>query len=426
MLSLPNNVMSRLNRAFGILAIVLVLEALSIAQATEKVLFNIGTPMSNGGLIFDQKGDLYGTLTGQGTSYGAVFQLHRFAAGTWGYKVLYRFLGGVDGAEPQSNLIFDSAGNLYGTAAIGGSVPCPQVREHVNCGLVFKLTPNPTGKWAKTVLYNFAGGTDGALPSGGVISDEAGNLYGTTSFGGEHIWGTVFELTPNPDGTWTNKILYSFTGGADGQGPSGGVVRDRAGNLFGTTFAGGATGYGTVFQLSPNVDGSWTFRSLHPFCSSLACRDGGRPNPVALDTHGNLYGSTQVGGTLGPCLTPEGCGTLYRLSHGSGGTWTFQLLHKFCSADECADGERPTGGLVFDNSGALYGTTMNSVFKVSHVPGTPWSVESLHIFCSISPCIDGAVPVGRPLLDSVGNLYGTTLGGGSSRLQDGVVFEITP
>jgi uncharacterized repeat protein (TIGR03803 family) len=130
------------------------------------------------------------------------------------------------------------------------------------------------GKWTKTVLYNFAGGTDGALPSGGVISDEAGNLYGTTSFGGEHIWGTVFQLTPNPDGTWTNKILYSFTGGADGRGPSGGVVRDRAGNLYGTTLFGGNNEKRTVFQLSPNADGSWKFRSLYQFCSTSGCPDG--------------------------------------------------------------------------------------------------------------------------------------------------------
>lgn len=410
---------SRLLRLVVIVGLVLSLRLISVAEATERVLYNLNAPGSNGGLIFDQKGDIYGSITGQGTHYGGIFQLHRFSGGTWGSKIVYRFLGGVDGAEPQTNLILDSAGNLYGTTGRGGALPCA-------CGIVFKLTPNLTGKWTKTVLYNFAGGTDGGYPSGGVISDEAGNLYGTTSFGGEHVWGTVFELMPNADGTWTNKVLYSFTGGADGRGPSGGVVRDRAGNLYGTTIAGGNSENGTVFQLSPDTDGSWTFHSLYQFCSSAGCRGGSRPNPVVLDAHGNLYGSTQAGGTVGPCFTQDGCGTLYRLSHGSGGTWTFQLLHKFCSLSECADGMRPSGGLVFDNSGAFYGMTINSAFKVNHVPGTPWSVETLHTFCLASPCVEGSFPVGRPLLDSAGNLFGTTLGGGAAAYQNGVVFELIP
>ena len=423
---MPRSNVDKLRPVILLLAMITSCASMSVAQATETVLYNLNAPGSNGGLIFDQNGNLYGSITGRGTSYGGIFQLHRFVGGTWGVKILYRFLGGVDGAEPQTNLIFDSTGNLYGTAALGGSFSCDQIRANVNCGIVFKLTPNPTGKWTKTVLYNFAGGTDGSLPSGGVIFDEVGNLYGTTAFGGDHIWGTVFELSPNPDGTWSNKTLYSFTGGSDGRGPSGGVVRDRAGNLYGTTFAGGNAENGTVFQLSPNADGSWTFRSLYQFCSSPGCRNGARPNPVVLDAHGNLYGTTQVGGTVGLCFTQDGCGTLYRLSHGSGGTWTFQLLHKFCSAPECADGMRPSGGLVFDKLGAFYGTTMNSVFKVNHVPGTPWSVDTLHTFCLSFPCVDGAFPVGRLLLDSPGNLYGTTLGGGTAPFQDGVVFELIP
>jgi len=406
-----------LQRWLSILAVAALLVATANAQATEKVLFNLGGSGANGGLIFDENGNLYGTLSGQGKHFGSVFQLHRFAGGTWGYKTLFSFSGGADGGRPQSDLILDGAGNLIGTTWMGGA--------HAR-GAVFLLTPTPTGKWSEKVLYDFAGGSDGDTPSGGVISDAAGNLYGTTWTGGPNFWGTVFELMPNPDGTYTNKVLYSFTGGADGRLPSGGVVRDSVGNLYGTTFAGGISERGSVFQLSPNPDGSWTFRSLYLFCASAGCRDGARPNPVALDSHGNLYGSTGEGGIV-PCNSQDvGCGTLYRLSHGSGGKWTFQLLHKFCSVDECADGTRPNGALIFDNAGAIFGTAMNSIFKVTHTPGSPWSVGSFFTFCQFSPCPDGAFPIGRLLLDANHNIYGTAQGGGSSRTQAGVVFEITP
>jgi uncharacterized repeat protein (TIGR03803 family) len=240
------------------------------------------------GVIADAAGNLYGATNGGGASgQGAVFQLD--LSGT--LTVLYSFIGGND-ASPWAGLIADAAGNLYGTTE-GGDGP----------GEVFQLTPSGT----LNVLHNFTG-RDGAVSHGTLIFDAAGNLYGTTHNGGTSGYGTVFQL--DPSGTLT--VLHSFTGGSNGAYPEAGVIADMAGNLYGTTYGGGAGGQGTVFQLTP----SGTLTVLYSFTGGA---DGGRPGAdLIADAAGNLYGTTALGGANTSC--PGGCGTVFELTVPAGFT----------------------------------------------------------------------------------------------------------
>jgi uncharacterized repeat protein (TIGR03803 family) len=328
----------------------LILLTIAHGQATEKVIRTLGSPYARGGLIFDTKGNLYGTNSGSGRNYGAVFESVHFANGSWGHHLLYSFTGGSDGAYPNSSPVLDAAGNLYGAAAAGGTNFCDFIEQALSCGVVFELMPTAKGFWTEKVLYNFEGGTDGANPSAGVIFDSAGNLYGTTQFGG-NFHGTVFELVHGPDDTWTEKVLYTFTNGLDGGGPSGGLVQDRLGNLFGTTVAGGANASGTIFELSPGTDGNWLFNTLYSFCSRANCSDGhpgnSRVGSLILDKARNLYGSNGIGG-IRPCGwdmqfgSSNGCGTLFRLTRGLNNTWSFNVLHSFCPVrSSCPEGRLP-------------------------------------------------------------------------------------
>jgi uncharacterized repeat protein (TIGR03803 family) len=218
-----------------------------------------------------------------------VFKLAPNPDGTWTESVLYSFTGGADGGSPWAALVFDAAGNLYGTTWVGGAD---------GKGAVFKLTPNPDGTWTESVLYSFTGGADGAYPAAGVIFDAAGNLYGTTGGGGADDNGAVFKLTPDPDGSWTESVLHSFTGGADGGGPVTALIFDAAGNLYGTTAGGGSRllnicrglGCGVVFELTPTSTG-WSETVLNEFLGKAADPEA----PVIFDPKGNLYGTTWSG-----------------------------------------------------------------------------------------------------------------------------------
>jgi len=212
--------------------------------------------------------------------------------GAWTETVLHAFTGPPDGGIPQGAPIMDAQGNLYGTTAAGGSGSCAG-----GCGAVFELTPSQSGSsWTETVLHSFAG-ADGAQPYNGLVADAQGNLYGTTQLGGAYGGGTVFELTPE-NGVWTEILLYSFTGGADGGHPISQLVFDNAGNLYGTTYAGGSGlrgGRGVVFELTPSQGGSsWTETVLHRFAGKP---DGAHSaSGLVFDTEGNLYGTTGEGG----------------------------------------------------------------------------------------------------------------------------------
>ena len=302
-------------------------------------------------LVFDASGNLYGTaIEGGSSGAGTVFELTPNADGAWTLSVLYGFTGGSDGRAPLAEVIFDTKGNLYGTSLEGGDY---------GAGTVFEVTPNSDGSWTESVLHAFMGGKDGGYPDHGhLIFDAAGNLYGTTAgwYGGGY--GTVFELTPNSNGTWTESVLHSFFGGEDGMEPEGTLIFDLTGSLYGTTAGGGAYGHGTAFRLAPGLDGKWKKDVLHQFRGG---NDGSSPfSGVVFDTAGNLYGTTDDGGA-GSCSDPygTGCGTVFELIPNSKGGWTEQVLRRFAGITA----GNPFGGVVLDTAGNLYGTTYNSSFN---------------------------------------------------------------
>ncbi len=329
------------NRGALTLAVIalLVLIAARPAQAqTETVLYSF-TGGSDGGspayrLTSDGAGNFYGTTfeggEEYGLGYGTVFELSPNGGEGWKETVLYSFKGGVDGSNPSSYVIFDSAGNLYGTTGSGG--------EKGN-GVVFELSPE--GKeWKETVLYRFTG-TDGANPANGLIFDPAGNLYGTTQNGpgGNPI---VFELSPS-GGAWTEQVIYAIVNPLLVGLPNG-LTMDAAGNIFGTTNF-------TVFELSPNGSGGWNPTLLHTFTGGT--KDGAYAlGTLVLDQAGNLYGTTENGGAFGEQF--GGYGTVYKLSPEKKGS-KVKILHSF--KGDPKDGVAPVAGIVFDASGNLYGTT---------------------------------------------------------------------
>jgi uncharacterized repeat protein (TIGR03803 family) len=294
-------------------------------------------------MVFDSAGNLYGTLELIGTGgTGAIFKLSPTTDGHWGMKTLYT-MDNSQGLYPEASVTIDASGNIFSTAWGGGAY---------GEGSVFELSPTTPGHWHETTILS-VNGPDGDILQCNVVLDTAGNLYGTTYQGGAHNSGSVWELTPQTDGTWTETILYSFTGRADGGlPPSGGVIFDAAGNLYGTTSEGGASGKGTVFELSPNAGGTWTETVLYSFQGG---HDGSDPSSSTLtfDKAGNLYGETATGGT--DLCFGSGCGTVFELSPTGNGSWTETVLYRFNGTD----GQNPWEGLVFDAAGNLYGTTEN-------------------------------------------------------------------
>jgi uncharacterized repeat protein (TIGR03803 family) len=293
---------------------------------TEKVLHNFNLDEMDGiepdaGVILDGAGNLYGTTALGGDYYGGtVFEVLPAGGGRWTEKKLLNFhqRGNIDGALPQGGLVFDNAGNLYGTTSIGGDY-C-QSNGNDGCGTVFELTSNGSGGWAEKKLHSFGiDGTDGTNPFSDLTFDAAGNLYGTTPFGGDYSGGTVFQLTPNGSGGWTEKKLHNFGSyPQDGYYPSSSLTFDAAGNLYGGTSEGGDNfcedGYtcGTVFELTPNSSGGWTETKLHNFGADDT--DGVGPGGVILDSSGNLYGITGSGGDYYCGASYPNCGTVFEIT----------------------------------------------------------------------------------------------------------------
>jgi uncharacterized repeat protein (TIGR03803 family) len=389
--------------------------------ATEKVLYSFNPQAKDGfspyaGLIGDTAGNFYGTTTQGGLySAGTVFELSPNGSGGWTEKVLHDFeFNGIDGFAPEAALTLDAHGNLYGTTSGGGG--------YYN-GTVFELSPNGSGGWTETVLYSFnpGNGTDGASPYAGLIFDAQGNLYGTTVAGGTYGAGTVFELSPNGSGGWTETVLYSFNNNdTDGQNPYAGVIFDGAGNLYGTTYSGGTYGGGTVFELSPNGGGGWKETVLHTFCAEINCTDGTRLYAgMIFDGAGNLYGTTQSGGTYGS-------GTVFELFPRQGEGWPEEVLYSFGHA---TDGKRPYAGLISDGAGNFYGTTASggthnwgTAFELFPNGKGGWTEKVLHNFNSSAT--DGITPYAVLIRDVTGNLYGTTFADGT--YYEGTVFELSP
>lgn len=310
------------------------------------------------------------------------------------FSDLYNFMGGSDGGHPFSNVILDSSGNFYGTTYAGGlNSSC----SYSGCGVLYKLDTNGN----ETPLYTFAGAPDGQNPVASVITDPAGNFYGTTAYGGANGYGTVFMV----NAAGVEKILQSFTGGADGGIPNGSLVRDKQGNLYGTTYAGGAAALGTVFKLTA----AGVFSTLYNFPDTA---HGSHPNAsLTLDPNGVLYGTTQYGGA-------SNRGAAFSLEPATGAE---TILYSFSGMP---DGAYPQSQLVFHGAD-LYGTTAEggssnngTVFKLT----TSGTETILHSFGG-NP--DGSYPTAGVIFDKTGNIYGTTFHGGSNGNPGaGVVYKI--
>ena len=362
--------------------------------------------------------NLYGTTYYGGNlacECGTVFKLSRAGNG-WLLSTLYRFQNGADGAHPYAPVAFGPDGVLYGTTPDG--LLC--------CGTVFRLQPpasvcrSSSCLWTLTTILNFPNLASGYFPSYGPVSfDSAGNVYGTTQYGGRtgtcngDGCGVIYQLTRNGN-AWTENVIYAFTGINDGGLPYNGVTLDQAGNLYGTTFRGHDNGqYGVVYELSRSGSG-WTNSVLYAFQNG---EDGELPEGgVIFDQQGNLYGTTAAGGS------GRG-GTVFQLSP-SGGSWNFNLLASMSGSGNVAG---PLGNLTMDSAGNLYGTSVlnglhqhGNVFKLTPVNGG-WIYTSLYDFTGGS---DGSSPIGQVVVDGSGNLYGTTQTGGGN-CDCGVVWEIT-
>lgn len=419
----PNRVFNLSVRAANSALALAILFALSVlaTQATYAQTFTVQHNFTDGhdggspfaGLTISKAGVLYGTAVYGGVGNGTVFRL-ALKNSKWLFSPLYSFAGGSDGANPQARVIIGPDGALYGTTQLGGN----------GHGTVFRLSPPATAcktalcPWTETVLYRFSGGADGDNPLAEVVFDQAGNLYGTTYLGGggtcntTYPCGVVYKLTRS-NGSWTESVLYTFTGGGDGGAPTAGLIFDSAGSLYGTTTVGGLHNRGTVFQMTPTGSG-WTENVLYSFMGG----DGYQPvSGLIFDHQGNLYGTTIHGGSVNG-------GVAFELTS-SNGIWAETRLYSFGAQD--GDGLSPYGSLVMDSNGNLYGTTssggpgnIGNIFKLTPASGG-WTSTVLYNFTDGST---GANPFGGLIFDANGNLYGTTGSGGTDGW--GVVFEVMP
>jgi uncharacterized repeat protein (TIGR03803 family) len=381
---------------FVVVAVALAMMPAARSKPKYKVLASIPGGLWSG-LTFDSKGNLYGVTTGGGDNHvGSIFEMTRDSKGRWTVTTLHSF-DGTDGSSPNGNLIFDAAGNLYGTTPEGGTY---------DGGTVFQLTPS-SGGWTFGVLYNFCeqyGCPDGGGPLAGVVQDKDGNLLGTAR-AGVYGLGVVFELTLGSNG-WNENVLYSFGSRPhDGSDPMDSPVLDAKGNIYGSTYFGGRDGDGTVFKMRLGSKG-WRERLLLQFNSN----DGAGPEGgEVFDTEGNLYGTTNGGASNIFELTPE-----------ANGSWKETVLYHFRNPE---NGLAPVSGLV-GGGGILYGTTAiggngscfngcGVVYKLAPRADGKWRYTVLHKFGSP----DESPPDGKLILDAKGNLYGTALS---------VVYEITP
>jgi uncharacterized repeat protein (TIGR03803 family) len=367
-----------------------------------------------GGLTIDRSGNLYGTASAGGyqdpgcndgswgfTGCGSVFELNRHGS-NWIFKPLYDFQGGYDSGNPGQGVVIGPDGALYGvTNGVGGC------NNYNICGNVFRLQPPPTFcatatcLWRETVLHQFSGQPDGSLPTSRVLFDSAGNMYGATVYGGAYNRGAAYELSPG-DGGWTESVIYSF----DSVGlPAGDVAIDPANNLYGAAYDNNfECCYGAVFQLQPSQSG-WSLNHLYQFNGN----DGYAPIGVFRDPSGNIFGvSTGDGGNESA--------NIYELSPSNGG-WNYSLVYNF------QVGYTDASGLVMDSAGNLYGCNSELgdgyIFKLTP-SGSGWIFTTLHTFSGS----DGAGATGQIVIDSNGNLYGSTVRGGTYGY--GVVWEITP
>lgn len=421
----------------AVAAITLSLAVCAVAQ-TETELYTFTTASDGtfpfGTLVADSAGNLYGTTMngGNSTNTGTVYKLSPTSSGPWTKTILHSFGATHDGTNPASGLVIDAAGNLYGTTQFGGNNVSTTHCPASGCGVVFKLAPTASGPWTETILHTFTGNTDGAMPGfSGLILDSSGNIYGVATLGGNQSkcvtgvppagCGVVFRLAPLSGGGWKYSVLRTFSG-PGGKFPSGNLALDSLGNLYGTTLQGGtascSSGCGVVYRLSPPASGIvWTETVLYAFTGGP---DGAFPqgSPI-LDSAGNLYGVNQ--------FTDTNPGNVFKLTASATAPWTETVLHAFTGH---TNGAAPNAPLIFDSAGNLYGQTSQGgssancgiVYKLAPA-STTWTETKLHTFTCGA---DGGSPVGGLIFDGAGNLYGTASNDNGVGSNSGVVFRITP
>ena len=369
-----------------------------------------------GDLVVDSSGNIYGTTASGGAKDGVVFELvsHK---NKYKFELLYAF--GVDDtlSTPVGDLILDKDGNLYGTVYGGGSF---------DYGAVFELKPNG-GKWSLSTIYEFSGGSDGGFPPVGLTYagkasgqpwDESSSLYGTAQWGGKYGNGVVYQLVFNGS-YWSETVIHNFQTSSM---PTG-LIEDPSGNLWGTTQTGGTYGGGLMYRLA---SGTWKESVSHYFCISENCADGDEPvGRLFMDSSDNIFGTTFIGGSGSSCGSTGDCGVVFELTSGG----TYQVLYNFCSVANCTDGSNPQGGVIMNGSGDLVGSALEGgsggsgvAFELTNSGGS-WSETVVHSFCSASGCSDGEFPESDPVADASGRIFGVTEGDGVTSY--GNVFELT-
>jgi len=378
--------------------------------------FNGNNGSAPDNVTLDAAGNVYGVTLYGGMGNGTVYKLTRSGSG-WRFNTLYEFTGHADGSRPGGGLTLGPDGSLYGVTQNGGTR---------GLGTVYKLQPPSSAcktalcYWTETVLHTFSNTGDGAQPLCNVVFDRAGNMYGTSYGGLYQDFGTLWELSP-AGGQWTFTVIHVFTDGADGGGPIGNLLLDRAGNLYGVTDGGGSANHGVAYEFTNGPSG-WSETVLHNFGEGN--QDGTDPYGLAFDANGNLFGFTSEGGS-----SEEG--TIYELLATNGG-FTYSIVYNF----QPTPGGVPYSVPIFDNAGNLYGTGQGPgagngagfLFELSSSGGS-WNLSVSHTFLGSSGS-DGASPQGTMAFDAQGNLYGATLFGGGFSLNCtdgcGTVWEYTP
>jgi len=401
----------------GTLTVLMLLGALAgSASAGTKIIYSFGGDADgeyiDSDLVMDSAGNIYGTSV-QGGDFGGgtVFELRPSGTG-WVHTVLYSFTGGADGGEPYKGVTLDAHGNLYGTAVTGGT---GQGCEG-GCGVVYKLTRSDTN-WTQHVIHNFTGGRDGAGPGSGVTFDQQGALYGMTPTGGAYGLGVIYQMNPDPNGGWKFSVIHAFTGGQDGSnGSAGRLILDKAGRLYGVATTGGANGKGVAFRLVRGPLGRWLLQTLYAFKGQP---DAGFPyGGLTFDSLGNLYGTTYYDGQ-------NDLGAVYELAF-KDGAWSESVLYSF---EGGSDGSSSIGNLVIDRAGSLYGTTSEGgagcscgiIFKLARGTGGNWTETVVHRFRGTP---DGAFVYNGMVGDAEGNFYGATVHGGL--FNEGSLYKFKP
>jgi uncharacterized repeat protein (TIGR03803 family) len=395
------NALNPLNKAATLL-FVLAMSLTAATATTTNVIFSCEEDegeYADTDLETDSVGNIYGTtVLGGDFGGGTVFQLSPTPNG-WVHTVLYSFTGGADGGEPYKGVTLDRDDNLYGTAVTGGSGSCEG-----GCGVIYKLT-NIKGTWTQKVVHAFTGGDDGSGPGSRVTVDRAGRIYGMTPTGGANGLGTIYKIGPLSSGASTFKVIHAFTGGADGSSGSAGRMILRDGHLYGAATTGGSNGSGVVFELTPRALGGWDFRTIYTFQGQP---DGSFPYGALLfDDSGNIYGTTYYGGA-------NGIGAVYKLSPQPVGEWTEEVIYSFQQGTDgnspISNLVFDKAGNLYGTT-SEGGLGRGVIFKLTPVGGGNWTETVVHAFEGPP---DGGFAYNGMVVDAFGNFYGATVHGGEN------------